>query len=56
MTVSAYIKKKQAIAFGRYIKNSADIIEMKSCFVCISSSRKYIFDQLLSGCYSEYYR
>jgi hypothetical protein len=55
MPVSAYTKKKQAIALGRRIEDSADVIEMKSCSICILSGRKYVFDQLLSGCCSEYY-
>jgi uncharacterized membrane protein YiaA len=44
MTVSAYIKKKQTIALGCYIKDSANVIEIKPYSVCISSGRKYIFD------------
>jgi hypothetical protein len=44
ITVSAYIKKKQVIALGYCIKDSADIIKIKLCFVYILSSRKYIFD------------
>jgi hypothetical protein len=44
MIIFAYIKKKQTIALGRYIEDSADIIEMKPCSVCILSGRKYIFD------------
>jgi hypothetical protein len=56
MTVSAYIKKKQAIILGCHIKDSIDIIEMKPCSIYISSGRKYVFDQSLSGRYSEYYR
>jgi hypothetical protein len=39
-----YIKKKQVIALGRHIEDSADIIEIKPYSICISSGRKYIFD------------
>jgi hypothetical protein len=56
ITISAYTKKKQAIVLGRCIEDSADIIEMKPCSVCMLSGRKYIFNQTLSGRYSEYYR
>jgi hypothetical protein len=56
MTVFVYTKKKQAIVFGCYIKDSTNIIEIKPCFIYILSGRKYIFDRTLSGCYSEYYQ
>jgi hypothetical protein len=54
MTVFAY-NKKQIIALGCCIEDSANIMEIKPCFIYILSSRKYIFDRTLSGCYSKYY-
>jgi hypothetical protein len=56
ITVSAHTKKKQAIALSCRIEDSTSAVEIKPCFVCISSSYKYVFDQSLSGRYSEYYR
>jgi hypothetical protein len=56
MTVSAYTKKKQAIVFGRRIKNSTRVAKIKPCFVCVSSGRKYVWDRILSNRYSKYYR
>jgi hypothetical protein len=56
ITVSIYTKKKQVIALGCHIEDSANIIEIKPCFIYILSGRKYIFDRILSGYYSEYYR
>jgi hypothetical protein len=55
MTVSVYTKKKQAIALGCCIEDSADVIKIKPCFICMLSGCKYIFDQVLSGRYSKYY-
>jgi hypothetical protein len=56
MPVSIYTKKKQTIALGYRIEDSIDIIEIKPCFIYISSGRKYVFDQTLSSYYSKYYR
>jgi hypothetical protein len=56
MPIFAYTKKKQAIAFSRRIKDSADIIEIKPCSICVLLGRKYIFDQMLSSRCFEYYR
>jgi hypothetical protein len=56
ITVFVYTKNKQVIVFGCYIKDSIDIMEIKPCSICVSSGRKYVFDQTLSGRYSEYYR
>jgi hypothetical protein len=44
MPVSTHTKKKQTIAFGRCIKDSADVIEIKPCSVYVLSGRKYVFD------------
>jgi hypothetical protein len=56
MPVSIYTKKKKTIAFSYYIKDSVDIIEIKPCSIYMLSGRKYVFNQMLSGRYSKYYR
>jgi hypothetical protein len=56
ITVSAYTKKKQAIALGRRIEDSTNAAEMKPCSVCVSSGRKYVWDRTLSDRCSKYYR
>jgi hypothetical protein len=56
MPVSAYTKKKQTIVLGCRIKDSANVIKIKPCSIYVLSGRKYIFNQMLSGRYSEYYR
>jgi hypothetical protein len=56
MLVSIYTKKKQTIVLGRRIEDSTNIIKIKPCSIYMLSSRKYVFDQILSGRYSEYYR
>jgi hypothetical protein len=50
------MKKKQTITFSCCIKDSTDVIEIKPCSIYILLGHKYIFDQILSGYYSEYYR